>query len=390
MTSRWLAQPPAEDNPGSDPRTIKLAELTNYPAREDRQRTPHSPLTRPENHETLRLASLLVHRDAAGSESGKWSLQECSEDESLDGTLTSVPSSSSSSSSIKEAVSRNQWTGVPTEATPTLAEGGLWKRKWIIFGTILVLLFFNVHYYIGLMLRETIGRYIPLSDGSTTGLDDVVAMFPCVISVLEQHQVTWFLDEGSLLGAIRNQGAIPGDGDADIAILARDKDKFPLLLRDWEKVCNFYVIHRNDTKGLAFPITLYTTRRLLMRIFPSYWGPNWYIDVREYDIDENGMLYDQDFLNVDDTYIVPVEDILPTVPCMFSGVVAQCPRNSTHLVEELYGPNWRVPKPGFKTTHMARPTPVQLYQRAMERAKTLYGRKIPGPIPDLVIEATKR
>jgi len=266
----------------------------------------------------------------------------------------------------------------------------LWKHKWIAIATILILVLFDAHWYTGLMLREMIGRFAPLSPERATGLDQVVGMLPCVINVLEQHQVTWFLDEGSLLGAVRNKGAIPGDGDADIAILARDKDKVPLLVRDWEKVCNFYVVHRDDARGLARAITLYTTRRLLMRIFPSYWGPNWYIDVREYDIDENGILYDKDFLNVDDTYVVPVEDVLPTVPCMFSGVAGQCPRNSTYIVEELYGPDWKTPKPGFKTTHMARPTPVQLYQRAMERAKTIHGREALNPVPDCVMQASER
>jgi len=265
-----------------------------------------------------------------------------------------------------------------------------WKLKWVVLAVVMILAVLNVHGYTALRLRAKLANYVPLAPGSTDGLDHIVKMFPCMIEVLDRHGVSWFMDEGSLLGALRNKGIIPGDSDADIGVFAHEKEKINLVWRDWERVCNFYVAHRDQALGWFDPITLYTTRRVFMRIFSSYWGPTWYIDVRDYDMDENRIIYDKDFVDLDDSYFLPVEDILPTVPCPFSGVVAQCPKNTLFVVEELYGPDWRVPKPGFKTTHMERPTPLQLYEKALERIRTVYHREPTHPIPQFVIDLSKR
>lgn len=48
----------------------------------------------------------------------------------------------------------------------------------------------------------------------------------------ERHNITWFLEGGSALGAARHGGFIPWDDDVDIAMVREDYDRFCRLAQD--------------------------------------------------------------------------------------------------------------------------------------------------------------
>lgn len=70
----------------------------------------------------------------------------------------------------------------------------------------------------------------------------IVDMLSAVAQVLEDSRLTYFLDYGSALGALRVRGVLPGDYDADIGVLHSDYARVAAVLRQklpaWLEVCN--------------------------------------------------------------------------------------------------------------------------------------------------------
>ena len=58
------------------------------------------------------------------------------------------------------------------------------------------------------------------------GILDVVADF------CDQNQIQYWIDSGTLLGAIRHKGYIPWDDDIDVGMLREDYDRFTKLFNE--------------------------------------------------------------------------------------------------------------------------------------------------------------
>lgn len=71
--------------------------------------------------------------------------------------------------------------------------------------------------------------------------------------ICEKHAIRYFLDAGSMLGAVRHQGFIPWDDDMDIGMLDADYQKF-LLVAPGELGEDFFLDNydTNPENGLVF------------------------------------------------------------------------------------------------------------------------------------------
>jgi len=67
-------------------------------------------------------------------------------------------------------------------------------------------------------------------------IDESLKILEDTIEVLNMHQIDYYLDFGTLLGAIRDKALIPWDNDIDISILnEEDYFKIPEVLKDVRK-----------------------------------------------------------------------------------------------------------------------------------------------------------
>jgi lipopolysaccharide cholinephosphotransferase len=57
-----------------------------------------------------------------------------------------------------------------------------------------------------------------------------------VHETLEKHEIPYWIEGGTLLGAVRHKGIIPWDGDVDISIWFEDGYKFQKLIPEFEKL----------------------------------------------------------------------------------------------------------------------------------------------------------
>lgn len=85
-------------------------------------------------------------------------------------------------------------------------------------------------------------------DGSTITVRDVqmvlLEMLKDIDALCRKHDIPFFLNGGSALGAVRHQGFIPWDDDADISMMLSDYRKFQSIAHE---LGDQYIIHCFET-----------------------------------------------------------------------------------------------------------------------------------------------
>lgn len=83
-------------------------------------------------------------------------------------------------------------------------------------------------------------RKIPPATGYMRHIQSVLFdILKCVHSICEKHNIRYWLEGGTLLGAVRHKGFIPWDDDLDIAMMYDDYLKFQKVIQEELKGTNY-------------------------------------------------------------------------------------------------------------------------------------------------------
>jgi phosphorylcholine metabolism protein LicD len=100
-----------------------------------------------------------------------------------------------------------------------------------------------------------------------------------VLELLEKHHVVYWIDGGTLLGAVRSKGIIRWDDDIDICIAPGEEAKFKALKREFKKlgyhfqysaVVPYHVALNNNPLGVA-RLDVFTTKEKNGKYFYKTW-----------------------------------------------------------------------------------------------------------------------
>jgi hypothetical protein len=157
-------------------------------------------------------------------------------------------------------------------------------------------------------------------------LTDLIDMLPYLTKLLEANEIKYWLDWGTLLGAVRNGRIIPWDFDIDLGIFSDDIAKALQLRVDvWKdgydiEPCSVLpsklLFYKKDNHGDAFHIDL----------------DSWTIDG-----DIARSTFNPDIIHT-------MEELSVLVDIEFEGQLYPAPREPEKVLERLFGEDWRTPK----------------------------------------------
>ena len=180
-------------------------------------------------------------------------------------------------------------------------------------------------------------------------------MLRCQASAFEEAGLPFFINYGTLLGAVRHGGWLShdrlsqGNGDIDVGVLTTDATEAALhrLRAASFTSCGHFVITRHSwlSKHVARHFgyhTAYGVRLSLLRVYAP-WAPFVYIDVDDYE--PRGLQLWHVHPPKAGTWKPSLlrDDIFPLSRCAFCGDLVPCPRNASAVLEAQYGLSWRTP-----------------------------------------------
>lgn len=85
--------------------------------------------------------------------------------------------------------------------------------------------------------------------------------------ICKKHNLTYWIDYGTLLGAVRHKGFIPWDDDVDVAMPRQDYDKIGQVLRDELEQLGFEINEGSGYKAQVYRL-IYKGTSIQLDIFP--------------------------------------------------------------------------------------------------------------------------
>ncbi|XP_051845273.1 ribitol 5-phosphate transferase FKRP [Antechinus flavipes] len=162
-----------------------------------------------------------------------------------------------------------------------------------------------------------------------------------VVGVLEAARVRYWLEGGSLLGAVRHGDIIPWDYDVDLGIYLEDVANCEQLrgAEAGSVVDERGFVWEKAVEGDFFRVQYSETNHLHVDLWPFY--------------PRNGVMTKDTWLDHRQDVEFPEHFLHPLVPLQFAGFLAQAPNNYRRFLELKFGPgaieNPEYPNPALKS-----------------------------------------
>lgn len=152
-------------------------------------------------------------------------------------------------------------------------------------------------------------------------------MLPYITDLLDKIEVKYWLDWGTLVGAMRNGKMVPWDFDIDIGIFHDDAE----LLLSYEPTI------RAD--GYRFAVDRNAKFARKIRFFTEKHGFDFHIDLDPWDVNDGtaSATFDQSKTH-------PVGELRNLTEIEFEGAMYPCPNPPEAALIREFGPDWRIPK----------------------------------------------
>lgn len=162
-----------------------------------------------------------------------------------------------------------------------------------------------------------------------------------ISSISKKNDLLFWLEFGTLLGAVRDHDFIKHDFDIDLGVMFKDQEKFHKLLSEegFELVREFILYDNNQISGLE---RTYSYKSVLVDIF-------------FYHIISDNEIFTNSFTPIlnNSSYNAKAEVKGITMPydgfeeILFKGLKVNIPRNTDQYLKKLYGENYMIPDPHF-------------------------------------------
>lgn len=198
-------------------------------------------------------------------------------------------------------------------------------NKILIIILLLIILFF--------LLYKSSEIFVPL-DALTKHNDINVLnnLFIKILQILEKHNIIYWIQGGTLLGAVRNKGIIPWDDDIDISILENDITKLESLKSELNLI-NLDIVHAffgykiYDMNGKEIQKS-YNFKFPFIDIFVTKYDKN----IIKYTSEKALSIWQNDYFTQDELY--------PLKKYQFESYEVYGPNNPIPYLDRLY-PNWK-------------------------------------------------
>lgn len=165
----------------------------------------------------------------------------------------------------------------------------------------------------------------------------LLEMLNDLVFVLNKHKIKYWLDYGTLLGAVRHKGFIPWDDDLDLGVLFKDGKLIVDSIRaEFDKTYNIYYTGEQD-KYLKLE-RYYGTNRVSIDIF-LYQNDNGKMGAKFF---SDGIVYNKPF---------PEEVMFPLKKMVFESSEYNVPNQYDLYLKKNYGEYMSLPKSSHYWSH---------------------------------------